>query len=54
MNKIEAVNTLFRKGYNCTQALLATYGTDLGLNRDIALKIASPFGGGMGHVVKLL
>jgi C_GCAxxG_C_C family probable redox protein len=38
----------FREGFNCSQALLATYGEQFGLDREIALKIASVFGAGMG------
>jgi len=38
----------FRKGYNCSQALLATYSKHVGLDKETALKIASAFGGGMG------
>jgi len=39
---------LFKKGYNCSQAVLATYCEELGLNLETALKMASSFGGGMG------
>ncbi len=38
----------FREGFNCSQALLATYGEKLGVNREIALKVAGVFGAGMG------
>jgi C_GCAxxG_C_C family probable redox protein len=44
---------LFRNGYNCSQAVLSTFGPVLGLDQDTCLKIACPFGGGigrMGHV----
>jgi C_GCAxxG_C_C family probable redox protein len=50
VNRIKAANELFNRGYNCAQALLASFGVDLGLNRDMALKIASPFGGGIGRM----
>lgn len=50
MNRIKAASELFNQGYNCAQALLATFGVDLGLNRDMALKIASPFGGGISRM----
>lgn len=50
MNRIKSANELFKQGYNCAQALLATFGIDLGLNRDMALKIASPFGGGISSM----
>jgi C_GCAxxG_C_C family probable redox protein len=50
VNRIKTANELFNRGYNCAQALLASFGGDLGLNRDMALKIASPFGGGIGRM----
>jgi C_GCAxxG_C_C family probable redox protein len=49
VNRYEIANTLFNEGFNCAQALLVAYGTGLGINRDIALKIASTFGGGVGR-----
>ncbi|MFQ5737227.1 MAG: C-GCAxxG-C-C family protein [Thermodesulfobacteriota bacterium] len=38
----------FRKGYNCSQALLSTYSKEVGLDKETALKVSSAFGGGMG------
>jgi C_GCAxxG_C_C family probable redox protein len=38
----------FREGFNCSQALLSTYGEQFGLDRELALKIANVFGAGMG------
>lgn len=38
----------FKQGFNCSQALLATYGEQFGLNREIALKVSGVFGAGMG------
>jgi C_GCAxxG_C_C family probable redox protein len=37
----------FSGGYNCTQAVLSAFGTDYGLGRDEALRIAGAFGSGM-------
>lgn len=37
----------FKEGYACSQAILAEYGAPLGLDRNLALKIASGFAGGM-------
>jgi C_GCAxxG_C_C family probable redox protein len=42
-------NKLFSAGYNCAQSVLAEYSTRLGLQTDLALKLATPFGGGMGR-----
>jgi len=40
----------FKEGFSCSQALLATYSEDLGLDRTTALKLAQAFGGGMAHL----
>ncbi|MDU2066849.1 MAG: C-GCAxxG-C-C family protein [Sporomusaceae bacterium] len=37
------------KGYNCAQSMLAVYGPRLGLPEEIALKVASAFGGGIAR-----
>jgi C_GCAxxG_C_C family probable redox protein len=50
MSKIENAVSMFAEGFVCSQALLATYGTQLGLDREIALKAAAAFGGGMGRM----
>jgi C_GCAxxG_C_C family probable redox protein len=42
-------NKLFSIGYNCAQSVLAEYSNLLGLPNDLALKLATPFGGGMGR-----
>ena len=41
---------LFKKGYNCSQAVFAAYADEMGLDFETALKIASSFGGGMGRL----
>jgi len=50
MSKVEEAVACFKEGYICSQAVLVTYGTQFGLERDIALKIADGFGGGMGRM----
>ena len=40
----------FGERFNCAQAVLAAYAEDLGLDRETALKIASPFGAGMARM----
>ncbi len=47
MTKSDEAVALFRSGFNCAQAILRTYGADLGLAPHDALKLASGFGGGM-------
>jgi C_GCAxxG_C_C family probable redox protein len=41
---------LFSGGFNCAQAVLAAYGVELGLDRDTALKLASPLGEGIARM----
>ena len=54
MNRIRKVSEAFAggMGFNCCQALLSTYGTQFGLNREIALKVSEAFGGGMGFMAE--
>ena len=42
--------TLFRQGYNCSQAVFAAFADELDINSGTAIKIASSFGGGMGSL----
>lgn len=41
---------LFKQGYNCSQAVVASFCNELGLDFDTAVKIASSFGAGMGRL----
>lgn len=49
MNQILDAVECFKKGFNCAQAILSTYGMSFGVNREPLFKIASGFGGGMGR-----
>ena len=49
MDNISEAVSLFENGYNCSQAVLAASCERFGLSRDHALKLASGFGGGIGH-----
>lgn len=40
-------------GLSCSQAMLSVYAKYFGLSEDMALKLASPFGGGMGGMGKV-
>ena len=40
---------LFMGPYNCAQAVLGPFAERYNLPREAALRIATPFGGGMGH-----
>jgi len=46
---IKTAQQLFAEGCNCSQSVFATFATELGIERDAALKLASGFGGGMGR-----
>lgn len=53
MTRREGAESLFSEGFNCAQAILATFGTGLGIERDTALRLASALGAGIarsGHV----
>ena len=39
----------FDKGIDCSQAVFAEFATQLGMERQAALDLAAPFGGGMWH-----
>lgn len=47
MSKSEDAIDNFNGGLNCSQSVLSAFCDDLGLDRQIALKIASGFGGGI-------
>ena len=40
----------FMKGHNCAQAVLLAFEDVTGLPRDVAMRLASSFGGGMGRM----
>jgi C_GCAxxG_C_C family probable redox protein len=40
---------MFAKSHNCAQSVLGQFAERFGLERDLALRIATPFGGGIGH-----
>lgn len=47
-SKEERAVKKFREGYNCAQAVFFSYCEELGIEDDLALKIAFGFGGGVG------
>lgn len=47
MNRKEKAVNYYIEGYNCSQAVFGAFCEELGLEKDIAMKIASGFGGGM-------
>jgi len=50
MTRPETAVALFKQGFSCSQAILAAFAKDLGLDRATALRVASGFGGGMGRM----
>ena len=49
-SRVEEAVKRHRGGFSCAQAILATYGPELGMDRETALKIAGGFGSGMGRM----
>jgi C_GCAxxG_C_C family probable redox protein len=52
MSKADNAVQCFHSGFNCSQAIFSTYSEQLGLDKDTALKIACPFGSGMGRMAE--
>lgn len=50
MKKVNDALAKLAVGFNCAQSVLATYGPNLGLGKETALRAAEAFGGGMGHL----
>ncbi len=50
MSKVECSEKCFLSGFNCAQAVFSTYSSELGLDTELALRIAGSFGGGMGLI----
>ena len=52
MNKADEAIDTFKKGFNCSQAVLSAFNKDLGLDDQAAARIASGFGGGICHMAE--
>lgn len=50
MDQIECALTRFQEGLSCSQSVFSAFAEQFGLTVEIALKIASPFGGGMARM----
>lgn len=46
MNRKEEAVSLFEDGFNCSQVVLNAFADELNLDKELALKIATGFGGG--------
>jgi C_GCAxxG_C_C family probable redox protein len=49
VSRPETAVALFRRGFSCSQAVAAAFAADLGLDREAALRLAQPFGGGIAR-----
>jgi C_GCAxxG_C_C family probable redox protein len=49
MNRPERADQLFQQGFNCAQSVACTFAEDLDADRGLTLRLATGFGGGMGH-----
>lgn len=49
MTRSETAKQYFSQSFNCCQSVIATFGPDFGLNKDLCLKIGAGFGAGMGY-----
>jgi len=47
--KPDQAAALYKEGFNCAQAVFATYAEEYGIDRTAALKVACGFGAGMGR-----
>ncbi len=47
MSKVEQAVSCFEKSFSCAQAVLSAHGPELGLERELALRVAGAFGGGI-------
>ena len=46
---IQTAQDRFTQGFNCSQAVFSAYASQVGIDDETALKLASPFGGGVAH-----
>jgi len=46
----EQARELFEQGYNCAQSVFAAFCDETGMELETALKLAAPFGGGIGRL----
>lgn len=46
---IQTAQDRFAQGFNCSQAVFSAYASQLGIDDETALKLASPFGGGVAR-----
>ena len=50
MTHAEKAKAYFEEGYNCAQAVTLAFAEEMGVEKEIAAKMASSFGGGLGRL----
>jgi C_GCAxxG_C_C family probable redox protein len=50
MKRADKALSCFKEGFNCSQSVFSIYAIEMGMGRDVALKVAQSFGGGMGQM----
>ncbi|HJX37723.1 MAG TPA: C-GCAxxG-C-C family protein [Anaerolineae bacterium] len=46
---VERALSAFDEGFSCSQSVFSAFAPELELDREMALRVATAFGGGMGH-----
>ena len=49
-SRVEQASAIFEEGYTCSQAVFSTYADLFGMDKETALKLSSPMGGGIGRM----
>ena len=49
-SRTEQAVALFKEGYNCSQAVFATYADLFGMDKETALRVSASFGAGIGRM----
>jgi C_GCAxxG_C_C family probable redox protein len=49
MDVVERALSVFDEGFSCSQSVFSAFAPELGLDHETALRVATAFGGGMGH-----
>jgi C_GCAxxG_C_C family probable redox protein len=52
MSKVSKADACFKEGFACSQSVLSVFAPEFGLEREMALRVAGAFGGGMGRMGK--
>ena len=50
MNKVESTVSFFNNGFNCCQSVLLSYCQEFGLDSQMASRLSTGFGAGMGRM----